>query len=73
MKVYTRNRAESFAYPEDMAKIMAYLEANGILRVNAKTVERLYRDFSDTYAAGWMSVNDDLLEEFADWLEDIDL
>ena len=73
MKVYTRNHLEDLNHPEDMGKIMAYLEQHGTLRVNAKTVERLYYDFSDTYAAGWLIVDDDRLEEFADWLEEIDL
>jgi hypothetical protein len=52
---------------------MAYLESHGTLHVNAKTVERLYYDFSDAHAAGWLYVRDEYLEEFADWLEEIDL
>jgi hypothetical protein len=73
VKVYTRNHLEELNHPEDMRKIMAYLESHGTLHVNARTVENLYYDFSDTYAAGWLFVNDDRLEEFADWLENIDL
>ena len=73
MKVWTRNKPNGFTHPEDMQKILAYLESHGQLHVSAKTVERLYYDFSDTWDAGWMSVNDEILEAFADWLENIDL
>lgn len=73
MKVYTRNQPDNFTYPEDMQKIMAYLESHGTLHVNAKTVERLYYDFSETYAASWLCVRDEILEAFEEWLEEIDL
>ena len=73
MKVYTRNRPDDFIHPEDMRRIMEYLEQHGKLHVSAKTVERLYYDFSDTCAANWLNVRDENLEAFADWLEDIDL
>ena len=73
MKVYTRHHLDELNHPEDMKKIMAYLESHGTLHVNAKTVERLYYDFSDTYAAGWLIVDDDNLQAFEDWLENIDI
>ena len=74
MRVYIKNEANDFEYPEEMAKILNHLNANGKLLVSAKTVENLYRDFSDElYCAGWMGINQKLLEEFADWLEKIDL
>jgi hypothetical protein len=73
MKVYTKNRPEDFYHPEDMQQILAYLEQHGTLHVSAKTVEDLYYDFSDAHAAGWLIVDDDRLEEFAEWLDDIEI
>lgn len=77
MKVYTKYENPSYDYPDQMELILAYLQANGELHVSGKTIEKLYREFSDRrYAAGWMSIDEDdpwLLEEFANWLEDINL
>lgn len=74
MKVYTKNKAGGYRYPEDMKRILDYLSEHGTLHVSGSTVEEMYGDFSeDRYCAGWMSVDDDLLEEFADWLDEIDL
>ena len=73
MKAYTPHSECSFDYPDDMAKIMAYLTEHGQVNVHPKTIERLYRNFSDTYAAGWMDVDDDRLEEFANWLSEVEV
>lgn len=74
MKVYIKNTNPVYDYPEEMVKILDYLNAHGKLQVSGETVERLYRDFSDDiYCAGWMGVNDQCLGEFADWLAKIDL
>lgn len=74
MKPYSKWKNERFAYPEDMQKIIAYLRAHGDLNVSGSTVEDLYYRFSDeVYCASWMSVDDKLLEEFADWLDEIKL
>lgn len=81
MKVYTKYENQSYDYPDQMELILAYLQANGELHVSGKTIEKLYREFSDSrYAAGWMTVSDilqeedlELLEAFATWLEDINL
>ena len=69
MRVYVKKENPIFSYPDDMKRILGYLEANGTLMVSDKTVEDFYYEFSDSkYSAGWMSVNDDRLKEFADWL-----
>lgn len=82
MKAFIRNTETNFRYPEDMAKILAYLNEHGKLQVSEKTVEKLYFDFSeDRYCASWMGIPDNsydedfpnLLEEFADWLSEIDI
>lgn len=82
MKAFIRNAETTFRHPEDMAKILAYLNERGKLQVSAKTIEELYSDFSEEkYCAGWMGVPDTsedgdfpyLLEDFADWLSEIDI
>mgnify|MGYP003291714302 CR=1 FL=1 len=74
MKIWTRNESYLYDYPEDMAKILNYLNANGKLFVSGITIEKLYREFSsDAYCAGWMGVSEEHIEEFARWLEEYDL
>lgn len=73
MKVYERNYS-CFVYPDEMAKIMSYLNDRGRLFVSPRTVENLYFEFSDSrYSASWMYVCDERLEEFEEWLMSYDL
>ena len=63
MKVYDLWKKDNFDYP-----------AHGDLKVSASTVEHLYREFSDTYCAGWLTVkNGEFLAEFAEWLDEYEL
>lgn len=75
MKVYYKNQDQPpFRYPKDMEIIISYLEAHGTLKVQPSTVERLYEEFCDEKcSASWLNVCEDYLEEFADWLSEIDL
>lgn len=69
MKAYKRHDKYNFAYPDDMEKILNYLTKHGEILVNDSTIESLYYDFSyEEYAAGWMGVDEQMLEEFEDWL-----
>jgi hypothetical protein len=73
MKAYERNESK-FNHPEDMKLILDYLNAHGRILVKESTIEELYYDFSDEkYCACWMGVNDRMLEEFEDWLCDIEI
>lgn len=73
MKVYKRYDKYNFAFPDDMEKILNYLYKHGEILVNDSTIESLYFDFSyEKYDAGWMGVNEQILEEFEDWLEHFD-
>ena len=67
MKVYERNYSE-FDYPDDMEKILNYLNAHGKILISNKGIERLYREFSRTRYAGWLCVDEDYLAEFEEWL-----
>lgn len=77
MKVYDMYDEYDYDYPDQMKIILSYLRGRGELHVSGKTVERLYREFSDSrYSAGWMSIDgedDELLGSFAYWLADIEL
>ena len=74
MRAYTPFDRSEFRYPEDMRKILAYLNEHGILQIQPNTVEELYGDFSESvYCAGWMGVDDRMLEEFADWLSEYEI
>lgn len=73
MRAYSKYEPAEFAHPEDMQRILAYLREHGKLNVSGATVESLYREFSGTYAAGWLFATDENLQEFADWLNGIEL
>ena len=74
MKIYNKYDMHRFAFPKDMELILDYLRKHGEILVNEHAVESLYFDFSyKKYSAGWMSVDDKLLEEFADWLDKYEL
>ena len=74
MKVYIRTMEYPYDYPEDMKLILDYLNSHGQVLVNGYTIEKLYREFSDDqYCAGWMSVDDQMLEEFERWLAKYDM
>ena len=71
MRVYEKYKNQDFDYPDDMKRILDYLNEHGTLLVKSLTVEKLYYEFSeDQYCASWMCVNDDVLEEFANWLDE---
>lgn len=75
MRVYKRTDRElgAYTYPVDMGFILDYLSEHGTLYVSGRTVERLYREFSEEcWSAGWISVTPKRLDEFADWLERVE-
>ena len=74
MKVYERNENNNFVYPEEMKLILDYLNSHGKILVKESTIEDLYFEFSDDmYCASWMGVNEQRLEEFEDWLNELEL
>ena len=56
-----------------MKRILDYLNEHGTLLVKPLTVEKLYHDFSKDRYAVWLYVDDDVLEEFANWLDELDI
>ena len=74
MKVYERNESIDFVYPDEMIKILDYLNKHGKILVEPSTIESLYFSFSnERYCAGWMIVDQELLEEFEEWLTEVDI
>lgn len=74
MRVFEKHASQDFDYPDDMKRILDYLNEHGTLLVKPLTIEKLYYDFSeDRYCASWMGVNDNVLEEFANWLDELDI
>lgn len=55
---------------EDITTIRAYLSRVGDLSATDEEIENKYAEFSESkYAAGWMRLDDKLLDEFATWLD----
>lgn len=75
MKAFEPFKKYDYEYPEEMEKILNYLQEHGKFNVSGKTIESLYYDFSDErYDAIWMVVSADwILEKFADYLSDIEI
>ena len=60
----------TLTYPEEITFIRKTIEGQyGILNCYNHELEDLWRDFSDTYAAGFLIPNENLIKEFIDWLE----
>lgn len=74
MKVYERNETDNFTYPDEMKRILDYLNEHGKILARPSTIESLYYDFSDErYCASWMCVDEQILEAFENWLTGIDI
>lgn len=73
MRVYEKHDSQDFDYPDDMKRILDYLNEHGTLLVKPLTVEKLYHNFSKDRYAVWLYVDDDVLEEFANWLDELDI
>lgn len=73
MKAYEKIEFTSY-YFDDMEKILNYLRANGKINVPESEIKSYYEEFSEEkYAAGWISLDDERLREFADWLSEIEI
>ena len=74
MKVYERNEEKNYRYPDDMKKILDYLNKCGKILVKDSTIEDLYYEFSDNfYSASWLNPSDGVLEQFEGWLNNYEL
>lgn len=49
--------------------VLDYLDEHGTILVNESAIESLYSEFSDKiYSCCWITVDDERLEEFEEWL-----
>ena len=67
------NKKIKFNNPEDMAKIIKYLEATGKVNIDYKLLEDLYYDYSDSVACGWRIVDEESLAQFAEFLSRVEV
>lgn len=68
---FKRFRETNIAYPDDVKLIRSYLESAGTLDATDNELACMWEKFSDEYyAATWMTVDDELLERFVDYIED---
>ena len=70
-KYFKRHEDNStLIYPEDIFFIRKTIEEKyGSLTCSNHKLDDLWRDFSDTYSAGFLDPNENLIEEFTNWLE----
>ena len=72
MKAYIKH--EQFTHPEDVKQIYSYLTRHGTLNISLEQVIRCYQWFSDyVYCAQWVTVDTEVLNEFAEWLSEKDV
>ena len=67
------NKKYKFNHPDDMAKIITFLEATGKINIEYQVLEDLYYDYSDSVACGWRCVDAQSLNEFAEYLARVEL
>lgn len=68
MKVFTR--APVYTYPDQVCYLIQLLEKQGTINCSGSQLEDLWYDFSETRAAGWLTVDPELVEDFIDYIED---
>lgn len=74
MRVYEKYGSQDFTYPDEMERILDYLNRHGTLLIKPFTVQTLYYKFSeDKYCASWVIATNDVLDEFANWLDELDI
>ena len=60
-----------FKYPDEMWKIIGYLEQRGKINVDYMKLEEIYEDFScDWYCVSWAFIDDTILDEFAQYVSE---
>jgi len=75
MKLFEFNNGfGNVEYPEDCQLIWNYLEDTGKINFSKKEVAKYYRIYSDeVWSAGWLSIDDNILYGFAEWLSEQDI
>lgn len=70
-KRFSESDRRNMTYRDDVKCIRSYLESVGTLDATDDEIACMWGRFSeDYYAASWMTIHDELLETFVDYLED---
>lgn len=73
MKAFERNKIPELSHPEDVLVVESYLKRIGKVHVSLNTLEELYYDYSESVCCGWRTVDTQSLNEFADYLESVEI
>lgn len=74
MKAFEPFKNYNYSHPDDMEEILRYLSDNGKINVSTKKIESLYYDFcGGMFSSSWVSVSDETLEMFVDYLSEIEV
>lgn len=68
-----RRKKPQFMHPEDMKTILDFLWSIGTVLVSDKTIENLYYEYSNSVCCTWRTVDEESLEEFAEWLGEYEI
>lgn len=69
----SNNKKYKFNHPQDMQRIINYLEENGKINIDYQHLENLYYDYSDSVCCGWRIVDDISLAQFAEFLTHVEV
>jgi hypothetical protein len=67
------NKKLKFHHPEDMKQIIEYLEGTGKINIDYKFLEDIYYDYSESVCCGWRCVDDESLQQFAEYLARVEM
>ena len=68
-----RRKKSHFTHPEDMKTILDFLWSIGNIQASDKTIENLYYEYSNSVCCTWRIVDEESLEEFAEWLGEYEI
>lgn len=66
--ILSRTDTQECGHPEDVRKIKRTFPELGILPDSE--IEEIYCDYSDSYSAGWLILDVQTMNDFANWLEE---
>lgn len=70
-KKFSESDRQCMTYRDDVKRIRSYLELVGTLDATDDEIACMWGRFSEEYyAASWLTIHDELLERFVDYLED---
>jgi len=74
MKVFIPNEGNfKFTYPDEMEKIIKFVEDRGTLNVKYPTLEKLWYAFSETWCAEFLIPDEATMSSFIDWMNDLEV